>query len=95
MGLNDYNGLRRSPQGSRPVPDAKLPHEGNAMSDDDRILYGVPAIASHMKLRVRQVHHLKDRHGLPTFLIGRTVCAKASALAAWIEAHAATEAGDR
>lgn len=53
------------------------------LSTDD-LLYGVPAIADAFGWKVRQVYHLKDAHDLPTFKIGRTVCAKRSSIRAWI-----------
>lgn len=57
------------------------------MQDDD-LLYGVPAIAKAFKWKDRQVYHLKDNHGLPTFKIGRTVCALRSAVRAWVAEQA-------
>ncbi len=32
-----------------------------------------------------RLHELRARHGLPTFLSGRTLCARWNDLAAWIE----------
>lgn len=55
---------------------------------DDELLYGVPAIAEAFKWRPRQVYHLKDKHGLPTFKVGKIVCAKRSAIRAWIDSVA-------
>ena len=67
-----------------------------AMTDhDDDLLYGVPAIAEAFKLTPRRVYHLKDRHGLPTFKIGGTVCARRSEVRAWIVSIAAREAAAR
>lgn len=57
------------------------------MSDalnDEALLYGVPAIAGYLKMDPRKVYHLKDKHGLPTFKIGETVCARPSAIRAWL-----------
>lgn len=54
------------------------------MPEDEDLLYGVPAIAKAFRWRPKQVYHLKDHHGLPTFKIGRTVCARKSAVRAWI-----------
>ncbi len=59
------------------------------MANDEDLLYGVPAIAEAFKWRNRQVYHLKDKHGLPTFKIGRTVCAKKSEVRVWIEKQGA------
>lgn len=65
---------------------------GSDASPDD-VLYGVPAIAEAFKLTPRQVTHLKNTHGLPTYKIGKTVCARRGAVAAWLKAQetAATE----
>lgn len=68
----------------------------DAMTErDDDMLYGVPAIAEAFRWRPRQVYHLADKHGLPTFKIGRTVCARRSAVRAWIEQIADREAAAR
>lgn len=58
------------------------------MNHDDDLLYGVPAIAEAFRWRARQVYHLKDKHGLPTFKMGKIVCAKRSAIRAWIDGAA-------
>ena len=62
--------------------------------NDDELLYGVPAIAAAFKLPVRQTYHLKDKHGLPTFKVGKIVCAKRSAVRAWIETMADKSAAE-
>ena len=49
------------------------------------VIRGVRAIAEALRTTPAQVHVLRARHGLPTFLSGRTVCARWSELAAWIE----------
>lgn len=54
-----------------------------AASPDD-VLYGMPAVAEAFGWRTRQAEHLKEKHGLPTFKIGRIVCARRSAVAAWL-----------
>lgn len=46
-------------------------------------LYGMPAIAAAIGIGVRKAEHLKEKHGLPTFKVGKTVCAKRSTLIAW------------
>ncbi|MCJ2133335.1 DNA-binding protein [Methylobacterium sp. J-026] len=53
-------------------------------SETDDLLYGVPAIAKAFGWGPRQAYHLKQAHGLPTFKIGRIVCAKRSAIRQWI-----------
>lgn len=59
--------------------------------DDDDVFYGVPAIADAIKFKPRQVHHLKDHHGLPTFKIGRNVCARRGALRDWLKQRETAE----
>ena len=51
------------------------------------VLYGMPAIAAAFGWRTRQAEHLKDAHGLPTFKVGKTVCARRLDVLAWINAH--------
>jgi excisionase family DNA binding protein len=53
-------------------------------ADDGDLLYGVPAIAEHLKLRPRQVYHLIDLGKIPSFKIGGKVCSRRSSLAAWL-----------
>lgn len=48
------------------------------------LLYGVPAIAEHMNLKPRQVYHLADKGGLPTFKVGGKTCARKSSLSTWL-----------
>ena len=50
----------------------------------DDVLYGMPAIAAAFGWRQRQAEHLKESHGLPTFKVGKTVCARRGAVAAWL-----------
>ncbi len=54
------------------------------MTSDEDLLCGVPAIAAAFGWRPRVVYHLKDNHGLPTFKIGKTVCASRGAVRGWI-----------
>ena len=72
------------------------------MSDQETdLMYGVPAIASYLKMTAKQVYHLHDQGNLPTFKIGGKVCARRSTLAkhfaaqerAAMEAKAAGGAG--
>lgn len=53
------------------------------MSDatETDLLHGVAAIAVHLSMTRKQVYHLHDRGQLPTFKVGRTVCARRSTLA--------------
>lgn len=48
---------------------------------DTDLLHGVPAIAEHLNMTRPQVYHLHNRGALPTFKMGKTVCALRSALA--------------
>lgn len=52
------------------------------------LLYGLNQIGGHLGLSVRQAKHLHDESRLPTFKIGRTVCARRSDLDSWLEAQA-------
>lgn len=61
----------------------------------DDVLYGVPAIADAFRLKARQVYHLKAEHGLPTYKVGRIVCARRGAVAAWFASREAAAAGGR
>lgn len=54
----------------------------DARTDTDAdLLYGVAAIAEHLRLTRKQVYHLHDKGDLPTFKVGATVCARRSTLA--------------
>lgn len=46
------------------------------------LLYGLEAIGDHLSLGARQVQYLHDKGDLPTFKMGRSVCARRSTLAA-------------
>lgn len=61
------------------------------------LLYGLEAIGEHVGLTARQVEHLVAKGEMPTFKMGRTVCARRSTLAkhfAAQEAAARVPAGD-
>lgn len=50
------------------------------------LLLGVPAIATHLGLTVRQARHLiYDRQSLPTFKLGGSVAARKTTLAKHFE----------
>ncbi|MGO4665495.1 DNA-binding protein [Bosea sp. 2RAB26] len=51
---------------------------------DADLLYGVPSIAQHLRLKPRQVYHLIEVSGLPTFRLGGKVCTRRSTLTAWL-----------
>lgn len=59
------------------------------MSDaqESDLLYGLEAIGKELGLGARQVQHLHDKGDLPTFKMGRTVCARRSTLAAHFAAQ--------
>jgi hypothetical protein len=58
------------------------------------LLYGLEAIGGHVGLTARQVEHLVSKGEIPTFKMGRTVCARRSTLAAhFAAAEAAARAG--
>lgn len=68
------------------------------MSDTTRrlesdLLYGVESIASHLALTKRQALHLHEKGEIPTFKMGRTVCARRSTLAKHFAAQEAASAG--
>ena len=60
---------------------------------DTDLLHGVAAIAAHLSMTRAQVYHLHKRGDLPTFKMGRTVCARRSTLAAHFAAQEAAAAG--
>jgi len=57
------------------------------------LLYGIEAIADHLQLTKRQTLHLHEKGGLPTFKMGRTVCARRSTLAKHFAAQEAAARG--
>lgn len=59
------------------------------------LLHGVAAIAAHLSMTAKQVYHMHGNGQLPTFKIGKTVCARRSTLAKHFEAQerAAREGG--
>ncbi len=56
------------------------------LRDDTDLLYGMSAIASHIGLTERQALHLKETSEIPTFKMGRRVCALRSKLDEWLRA---------
>ena len=48
------------------------------------LLYGMPAIAEFIGLSTAQAKHLARGHLLPTFKLGKRVCARRSTLTAWL-----------
>ncbi|MEH3117092.1 MAG: DNA-binding protein [Methylorubrum populi] len=50
------------------------------------LLNGVEAIAKYLRMTPRQVRHRALTGEIPTFKIGRTVCARESSLTSWLAA---------
>lgn len=63
---------------------------GDAQETD--LLYGLEAIGKAIGLGARQVQHLHDKGDLPTFKMGRSVCARRSNLAKHFAAQEAAAA---
>ena len=55
------------------------------------LLYGAGAIAEFLGLRERQVRHRCEKHEIPYFNIGKTMCSRKTTLMAWLE-HCETSA---
>lgn len=53
-------------------------------ADGADLLYGAPAISDFLRLRERQTRHLIEKGFIPTFKIGKTVCASRSALSSYL-----------
>lgn len=53
--------------------------------DTADLLYGVPAIAAHMGIRLMQAHHQIRKGGLPVFRKGGVICARKSSINSWLE----------
>lgn len=49
------------------------------------VIRGIRVIAKALRATPAQVHELRARQGLPTFLSGKVVCARWNELAAWTE----------
>ena len=59
------------------------------------LLYGLEAIGKHVGLTARQAESLIGKGELPTFKMGRTVCARRSTLAKHFAAQEAAAARKR
>lgn len=46
------------------------------MNDASELLYGIKTIARFLELSPRQTQHLHDTGQLPTFKLGRIICAR-------------------
>lgn len=60
---------------------------------DPDVIYGMPAVAEYLRIKVRQAEHLKEKHKLPTFKIGRIVCARLTKLVHWVAEREAAGTG--
>ena len=57
-------------------------------ADGADLLFGAFAISHFVfgdKGQRRRVYHLAEKHGLPVFYIGSTICARRSRLRAWLD----------
>lgn len=66
------------------------------MSEDQKsdLLYGVKAIADFLGLREKQCRNRIDREIIPSFRVGRSVCARKSSLQKWIDEMERGGSGD-
>lgn len=58
--------------------------ESAEQGEDIDLLYGMPRIAAFLRMKPAQARHLSDKGSLPTFRIGRRVCARRSTLRQWL-----------
>jgi hypothetical protein len=54
------------------------------VSDQTDLLYSYAAIGEYLGVTARQAEHLAAKANLPTFTLGRRVCARKSSLEAWL-----------
>ena len=54
------------------------------MKESPDLLYGIDAIARHLGITPRQTKHRCATTDLPTFRMGRNVCARRSSLDRWL-----------
>lgn len=55
-------------------------------NDITDLLYGVEAIARYLNMTTAQVYHLHGDRKMPTFKMGKKVCARKASLITWLEA---------
>ncbi|HZH10569.1 MAG TPA: DNA-binding protein [Microvirga sp.] len=58
------------------------------------LLHGMEAIAAFLGIKKRQAQHWADTTDMPTFKIGRTVCARRSSLKEWLAKRERGEAAN-
>jgi len=66
-------------------------------ADGADLLFGAFAISQFVfgdKGQRRRVYHLAEKHGLPVFYIGSTICARRSRLRAWLDEKDQHSGGD-
>ena len=80
-----------------PRPSARHLRDNEAKEDDMKsastddkmsekpMLYGVQEIADYLGMRERQARHQIEKGRIPTFKIGGKICARPTALDAWLE----------
>ncbi len=63
--------------------EAQLAIKDDTVTNGD-LLYGVPAIADFLGLRVRQARHQCETGRVPTFKLGQIICGRRSTLWRWL-----------
>ena len=67
---------------ARVVQRLRNARRGKEMNNaDPDLLFGIQAIASHLGIEYRQAAHIHEQGGIPTFKMGKIVCARRSTLA--------------
>lgn len=56
--------------------------------DPNDLLFGIPAIAGHLGIKRRQAEYQIAQQSIPTFKMGRTVCALRSVIDTTLKAQA-------
>ncbi len=64
--------------------EAQAAIEDGLVMDGD-LLYGVPAIADFLGVKVRQARHQCAKGRVPTFKVGQIVCSRRSTLWRWLD----------
>ena len=79
MGIKQF---LANPQGrSR---ETRMPHVNHTVSTASDLLRGLPAIARHLGWTAGSTRYRVEAGHLPTFRVGRTICARRSSLAQWL-----------
>jgi len=66
------------------------------MKDNDvsDLLYGLNAIGGYLRMTARQAKHRALTGQIPTFKVGRNVCARKASLDAWLAEREAAARGE-